>query len=160
MSVLPYPLLSLSLVLMWMTLNSFTIGHLVLGGIIATFASWGMAALRPHKPRIRRWHLLAYLIAVVLQDIVRSNIAVVSIIVTGRRHRRRSGFMTIPLELRDPTALAILAVILTSTPGTAWLEYNSSDGSLLIHVLDLVEERQWTDLVKNRYERLLMEIFE
>ncbi|MDF1632401.1 Na+/H+ antiporter subunit E [Mycoplana sp. MJR14] len=160
MSVLPYPLLSLSLVLMWMTLNSFTIGHLILGGIIATFASWGMAALRPHKPRIRRWHLLPHLIAIVLYDIVRSNFAVVSIIVTGRRRRHRSGFMTIHLEVKDPTALAILAVILTSTPGTAWLEYNSSDGSLLMHVLDLVEEQEWTDLVKNRYERLLMEIFE
>ena len=68
--------------------------------------------------------------------------------------------MTIHLELKDPTALAVLAVILTSTPGTAWLEYNSSDGSLLMHVLDLVEEQEWTDLVKNRYERLLMEIFE
>src|SRR5690606_34627748 len=72
MSVLPYPLLSLSLVLMWMALNSFTIGHLLLGSVIATFASWGMAALRPHKPHIRRWHLLPYLIGIVLIDIVRS----------------------------------------------------------------------------------------
>ncbi|MCD2180588.1 Na+/H+ antiporter subunit E (plasmid) [Rhizobium sp. TRM96647] len=160
MSVLPYPLLSLSLVLMWMALNSFTIGHLLLGSVIATFASWGMAALRPHKPHIRRWHLLPYLIGIVLIDIVRSNIAVVSIIVAGRRQRQRSGFLTIHLDLKDQTALAILAVIVTSTPGTAWLEYNSSNGTLLIHVLDLVDEQEWTDLVKNRYERLLMEIFE
>lgn len=160
MSVLPYPLLAASLVLMWMTLTSFSIGHLVLGGIIATFASWAMAALRPHKPRIRRWHLLPKLAGLVLFDIVKSNIAVLTIILTFRGRQRRPGFMTIHLDLKDQTALAVLAVILTSTPGTAWLEYNSSDGTLLMHVLDLVEEQEWTDLVKNRYERMLMEIFE
>ena len=39
-------------------------------------------------------------------------------------NRRVSGFMTIPLELRSPMGLAILALILTATPGTAWLDYN------------------------------------
>ncbi|MDI7862143.1 Na+/H+ antiporter subunit E [Rhizobiaceae bacterium n13] len=160
MSVLPYPLLSASLLLMWMTLNSFSIGHFVLGSIIALFASWAMAALRPHRPRIRRWHLLPQLLGIVLYDIIRSNIAVVSIILTGRTTRRKSDFLTIHLDLKDTTALAILAVILTATPGSAWLEYNSVDGTLLMHVLDLVDDDAWTDLVKNRYEKLLMEIFE
>lgn len=160
MTVLPYPLLAASLLLMWMTLNSFSIGHFILGAIIATVASWAMAALRPAKPRLRKWYLLPKLLGMVLYDIVRSNIAVVGIILTGRARTRRSGFMTIHIELKDTTALALLAVILTSTPGTAWLEYNSSDGTLLMHILDLVEEQEWTDLVKNRYERLLMEIFE
>ena len=33
-------------------------------------------------------------------------------------------------------------------------------GTLLLHVLDLVDEEQWSRLIKDRYERLLMEIFE
>lgn len=160
MSVLPYPLLSLWLLLMWLMLNGFSIGHLILGSLIAVFASWAMAALRPQKPAIRRWHLLPRLLGIVLYDIVRSNLAVASIVLAGRARQRRSGFMTIHLELKDPTALAILAVVLTSTPGTAWVEYDSATGTLLMHILDLVEESAWTDLVKNRYERMLMEIFE
>ena len=160
MSVLPYPLLSLSLLLMWMTLNSFSVGHLILGSIIAVLASWSMAALRPHKPRIHSWHLIPQLVGIVLYDIVRSNIAVVWIILAGRPDNHRSAFMTVHLDLKDPTALAILSVIVTSTPGTAWIEHNSNNGTLLMHILDLVDEADWTDLVKNRYERLLMEIFE
>jgi len=31
---------------------------------------------------------------------------------------------------------------------------------MLIHVLDLVDEKQWIETLKNRYETLLMEIFE
>lgn len=31
---------------------------------------------------------------------------------------------------------------------------------ILIHVLDLIDEQEWIRLIKDRYERLLMEIFE
>ncbi|TKT75064.1 Na+/H+ antiporter subunit E [Aquamicrobium sp. LC103] len=158
--VLPYPLLSASLLVMWLLLNRFSLGHLVLGAVIALFAAQGLAALHPAKPRLRRWDLIPKLIGIVLYDIIRSNVAVSRIILQGKRRERRSGFITIPLDLRDNTGLAILAVIITSTPGTAWLDYNTSNGSLLIHVFDLVDESEWVELIKNRYEYLLMEIFE
>ena len=73
---------------------------------------------------------------------------------------RTAGFVAIPLELRDRTGLAVLSCIVTSTPGTAWAEYDSQSGVLLIHVLDLIEEQDWIDLIKTRYEATLQEIFE
>ena len=158
--MLPYPLLSASLVLMWLALNGFTLGHLILGSVVAVFASWGMASLRPVKPRMPKWYLLPKLVGIVLYDIVRSNIAVASILIAGRGRRFRSGFIAVPLDLQNPTALAVLAVVVTSTPGTAWLEYNSLSRTVLIHVLDLVDEADWRALIKGRYEALLMEIFE
>jgi len=157
--MLPYPLLSASLVLMWLALNGFTLGHLILGCIVSVFASWGMAALRPAEPNFGKWYLLPKLFAVVLYDIVLSNIAVVWLIVTGGRRERRSDFVTVPLDLENPIGLAVLAVVVTSTPGTAWLEYNSVRRTVLIHVLDLVDEAEWQHLIKTRYEALLMEIF-
>ena len=36
----------------------------------------------------------------------------------------------------------------------------SATGRLLLHVLDLVDEETWVRLIKDRYERRLMEIFE
>ena len=83
-----------------------------------------------------------------------------SIIVQGGRQERVSDFVAIPLDLRDPTGLAVLACIVTSTPGTAWVEYDPQSGVLLIHVLDLVDKDEWVALIKNRYEALLREIFE
>lgn len=157
---LPFPVLTVSLLVMWLLLNKFSLGHLVLGSVIALGASQAMAALQPAKPRIRRWDKIPQLLWVVFIDIFRSNIAVAGIILKGRRRQRNSGFVTIPLELRDRTGLAVLACIVTSTPGTAWLEYHSANGRLLIHVLDLVDEQEWIDTIKQRYEHLLMEIFE
>jgi multicomponent K+:H+ antiporter subunit E len=158
--LLPYPLLTASLILMWLLLNSFSLGHLVLGTIIALIASLSMQALQPEKPRIKKWHLIPVLIGRVLIDIFHSNVAVSSIILRGSHHKRSPGFVVIPLTLRDRTGLAVLACIITATPGTAWVEYHSDSGRLLIHVLDLVDRDVWIEQIQTRYEQPLREIFE
>jgi multicomponent K+:H+ antiporter subunit E len=53
----------------------------------------------------------------------------------------------------------VLACIITSTPGTAWARYDSARGVLTMHILDLIDEREWVDIIKQRYERRLLEIF-
>lgn len=156
---LPYPLLSAALLLMWLLLNQFSVGHLLLGTIIAITCSWAMSALQPEKPRIRNWWLVVRLLGTIFVDITRSNIAVTRIVL-GRKGNRRSGFVVIPLDLRDRTGLAILSCVVTSTPGTAWVNFDARHGTLLIHVLDLDGEADWKDYIKQHYEKPLMEIFE
>jgi multicomponent K+:H+ antiporter subunit E len=160
MAILPYPLLAAGLALMWLLLAGFTPGQLVLAVIVSVASSHALAALGEVSPRIRRWLAIPELFGIVLYDIVRSNVAVASILLSGRRRPRTSGFIVVPIRLRHPSALAILSIVLTSTPGTAWLDYNSTRGELLIHVFDLVDDAQWIDLIANRYEKLLLEIFE
>lgn len=156
----PYPLLVVSLVITWLMLAGFSPTQFLLGLITALIAALGLAALSPVKPRLRRWDLLPKLFAIVFYDIVRSNIAVAGIILHGGKRIGKSSFMAIPLDLRDPTGLAILAVIITSTPGTAWIDYNSTRSILILHIFDLVDKTAWLNLIKNRYEYLLREIFE
>jgi len=159
--LLPYPLLSAALLVLWLLLNqSVSTGHVVLGAVLAVLASWAMAALRPEKPRIRRPGAALRLAGLVLLDILRSNIAVGRIIVRSREPGVNAGFMTIPLDLRSRHGLAVLSIIITSTPGTIWVNYDAARGTLLLHVLDLVDETVWIQLIKGRYERRLMEIFE
>jgi multicomponent K+:H+ antiporter subunit E len=159
--ILPHPLLTLVLLLMWMMLTRFSLGHALLGGTIAIIAGRAMASLHPEGARLRRWSKVVHLAWIVYVDILRSNIAVASLILTHGRHGGRSSdFLEIPLDLRDRTGLAWLAVIITATPGTAWIEYDGRRDMLLIHVFDLVDEAAWRALIKNRYEALLLEIFE
>lgn len=158
--LIPHPLLSLALVVMWLLLTRFSLGHLVLGSLVALVAGWALSSLHPAGPRLRRWDLIARLVAIVTWDIIRSNAAVAWLIATGGRGQRRSDFLEIALDLRSQAGLAILAIILTATPGTAWLEYRPASGTLLLHVFDLVDEEAWRELIKNRYEALLLEIFE
>ncbi|MXS85406.1 Na+/H+ antiporter subunit E [Nitrosomonas sp. HPC101] len=155
-----YPLLIVLLTTTWLMLTGFSLGQFLLGLTTALVAAWGLTVLSPAKPRFRRWDLLPKLFAIVFYDIVRSNLAVASIILHGGKRIGKSNFMAIPLDLRDPTGLAYLAVIITSTPGTAWIDYNSARSVLILHIFDLVDEAVWLDLIKNRYEYLLREIFE
>src|SRR3546814_18685954 len=148
----PYPILAFSLVVVWLLLNGWSIGHLILGSIVGVFASWGMAALKPDKPRLRKWYLLPKLFGIVMIDIIRSNIGVARVVLMGRDKGHYSGFINIPLDLADPTALAILAVIITGTPGSAWLDYDSWPKSVLIHVLILIAVDECPARSKQRTE--------
>jgi multicomponent K+:H+ antiporter subunit E len=158
--LLPHPLLSAALVLMWLMLTRFSLGHLLLGSVIAVLAGLALARIEPDAPRIRSWPALLRLIGIVSIDIVRSNWAVARLMLTNGRHgARTSAFVVIPLRLRDPVPLALLAVILTATPGTAWLEHDRAAGTLLLHVFDMIDEEEWRVLIRDRYEALLMEAF-
>ena len=158
--LVPYPLLAAALYTMWLLLNGFTPGHAVLGLVVALGATLAMAALQPAKPRVRSWAAVVRLVAIVLVDITRSNLAVARIVLRGHDRRTTAGFVQIPLTLRDRTGLAVLACVVTATPGTAWIAHDTRSGVLLLHVLDLVDEQDWIRLITGRYERLLKEIFE
>lgn len=157
---LPFPLMSAAVLATWLLLNqSLSPGHLLFGAILALAGGFALTAVQAPSGRVRRPLVIARLFGLVLADIVRSNIAVGRIILSPRPRRRTAGFMQIPLELRDPYGLAVLACIITSTPGTIWVNFDSSRGLLMIHVLDLTDESAWIATIKGRYERLLLEIF-
>lgn len=158
--LLPFPLASAALFVLWLLLNqALSPGHILLGAAIALVGGWALTALEPPKARPQRVTALFRLAALVLLDIVRSNIAVARIVLGLERRQTSMGFVNIPLELRDPYGLMVLACIITSTPGTLWVDFNEASGTLTIHVLDLVDEAEWVRNIKGRYEQPLLEIF-
>ncbi len=157
----PSLVLVASLLAVWLLLNNtLELPEVLLGSVVALAVAAGFRDFRPLEPALRRPLTLAQLFAHVLLDIVQSNIAVARIIIrfTGPR-TVRSAFVRIPLELRNPHGLAVLATIVTSTPGTVWAGL-SQDGTLTLHVLNLQDETALIRLIKERYERPLREIFE
>jgi multicomponent K+:H+ antiporter subunit E len=150
------------LVVMWLLLNeTLSIGAVLLALLLAVALAWASGVLRPLQPTMRRAHLILLLLANVLRDIVRSNVDVARIVLglAGRREIR-SGFVKIPLDLTDAHGLAVLAGIVTATPGTVWVDHDLTGSTVTLHVLDLKTEQEWINWIKGRYERLLMGIFE
>ena len=158
----PYPAMSLFLMGAWLVLNqSLAVGHLLLGAVLGLLLGAVFGRLQPPPLRIRSRRRLLQLAWVVLGDIVASNLALLWILVRGRTARGvTSGFVTIPLQLTDPYGLAVLACIITATPGTIWMSYRAREGLLLIHVFDLLDEAGWIRTITERYETPLREIFE
>lgn len=156
----PYPLLSTALLGMWLLLNqSVAPGTLLVGVVLSTVLAWVAVKLQPKRSHLNRLRTIAGFALLVAVDILRSNIAVAGIILRSRGQAVRSGFVSVDCDLQDENALAVLACILTATPGTAWLEYDSRQKKLLVHLLDLEDEPAWRRTLE-RYEASLKEIFQ
>ena len=159
--LVPAPVLSLALLVLWLLLNrSLSAGHIVLGTVLALAIPLLTAGLRPLPVRIRKPGAVLRLALAVAVDTVRSNVAVARLLLAPGRRRHPAGFVHIPLDVRDPNALAVLATIVCITPGTAWAELALDRSMLLLHVLELDDADTVIANVKRRYEAPLMEIFE
>lgn len=159
--LLPAPLLSLSLAVLWLVLNlSVSPGNILLAILLGIAAPLLMAPLRPLQARIRRPGTIIRLILRVGIDVLVSNLQVFRTVWTLGRTPPRSHFVHIPLDLRDAHGLAALSMITTVVPGTVWSELALNRSVLLLHVFDLDDEAAFIEHFKSTYERPLMEIFE
>ena len=121
MTLLPHPIVTVVIALLWMVLTSFTLGQLVLGALAGLLGGLAYRRITPERIMVKRPGAMARLFVRVAGDIVRSNYAVASLIVTRGRHgRRRSGFVRIPLDLTSPSGLSVLAKTFVA-PVSAWV---------------------------------------
>jgi multicomponent K+:H+ antiporter subunit E len=158
---LPSPLLSAALFVMWLLLNqSLGAGHLLLGAAVGVVMPWLMAPLRPAGGAVKKPWVVARLIVRVGGDVVRSAIDVARGVMRPANRPVNSGFVVVPLDLRDAHALAALAIITAVVPGTVWAELAPDCSSLLLHVFDLKDPTLFIAHFKTRYELPLKEIFE
>jgi multicomponent K+:H+ antiporter subunit E len=157
---LTFPMLWVLLTAMWLLLyQSAAPAHWLLGALVAYVAVSVYALLQPPIRLLHRAGALAELLAIWAFDIVRSNIGVARIVIRLRSYRYTTAFLDIPLRTRNPAALAVLACIITSNPGTVWGRYDAEANVLTMHILDLIDEDEWLRIIQDRYERRLLEIF-
>ena len=159
--LVPSPPLSATLFVVWLLLHqSMEASTLVSGALLALVVPLLTQGLRPATVRMRKPAVALRLAGHAVADMLVSALHVAWVVLTRRRAHLNGYFVRIPLELRDPNGLAVLAMIMCLTPGTAWGELSFDRSSLLIHVFDLADEAEFVARLKQRYERPLLEIFE
>ncbi|MGF6526819.1 multicomponent K+:H+ antiporter subunit E [Variovorax sp. PvP013] len=158
---IPSPPLSVALFVVWLLLNqALDAATLLMALVLALVVPLLTRGLRPAAVRMRRPLVALRLTGVVLRDMVRSAAMVARELLTRRTDDIPAHFLLVPLDVRDANALAVLAMILCLTPGTAWGELSLDRSTLLLHVFDLQDEQGMIRMIKDRYEKPLMEIFE
>lgn len=159
--LVPSPPLSFTLFVVWLLLHqSLHATTLLSGAVMAIVVPLLTKSLRPATVRMRKPMVALRLTGHALVDMLLSALHVAWLLLTQRNARLKGQFVQIPLELRDPNGLAVLAMIMCLTPGTAWGELSFDRSTLLIHVFDLGDEDAFVARVKQRYERPLLEIFQ
>ena len=158
---LPAPLVSISLMAVWLLLHpGFGTGHLLLAILLGLLLPLLLQGLRPRQVRVRHPLVIARLMLNVLRDSLQSNVDVLRYVAFPTRRPHPAAFVRIPLQLRDPNALAVLAMIVCITPGTVWAELSLDRSVLMLHVLEVADAHAVAHHVQTCYERPLMEIFE
>ena len=157
----PAPLLSLALMAIWLILDrSFGLGQWLMAILLGLLVPVLTRSLRPTPVRIRHPWVALKLFLVVGRDVIAWNWRVLRGSLSRVQNLPQGGFITVPLDLRDPNALAVLAAIMCVIPGTIWSELALDRSALLVHIFDLEDAQAEIQLIKTRYERPLMEIFE
>lgn len=158
--LIPHPLLSLTLVLVWFGLvNTFTLGNLILGAFFGIVIPMITAAYWPNRPTIARPLKIAEYILIVLWDIVVANVQVAMIILFKPEPDIHSQWIPIPLELTSAEAITVLAGTITMTPGTLSATLSADGKGILVHCLHTDDPDTVREEIKARYERRLQEIF-
>ncbi len=154
----PMPIHTIVLILVWLLLNDFTIGHLVLGTLLGTLIAWLAAPLSDDHPKVRRPLLALRYFLRVLWDIIVSNFHVAIKVIQPNR-RLRPGLIALPLDMQGEFPLAILASTISLTPGTVSVDFSEDLKWLYIHALHIDDEQALIATIKSRYEQPLREIF-
>ena len=158
--LVPYPLLSLALAASWVMLgNALSLNAVVMGLIVGLVIPPLTAAFWPNRPEMHKPLKLIVYFLLVVWDIVIANVTVAKIILTVPNDRLASHYITLPLTLRSPEGISLLAGTITMTPGTVSCELSADGRSLLVHALHAPDPDAARDEMLNRYEARLLEIF-
>lgn len=157
----PHPYLTLLLIVTWMLLvNGTKLGSLVMAIILATVIPLMTAAYWPNRARLHNVPAMTGYVLLVMWDIVLANISVAKIVLFKPNRDLQPAWITVPLDLRSPEAITVLAGTITLTPGTVTSDMSACGRALLIHCLHAPDPDAVRDDIKSRYEARLKRIFE
>ena len=157
---LPMPVHSLLLFIVWLLLNNtLAPGHLVLAALLAIVIPLFTSGLQNTQPGIRKPILALRYVLRVIGDIIVASFEV-ALLVLGPSRKLNPAFIAVPIDIPHEFPITLLASTVSLTPGTVSAEISEDRKWLYVHVLHLTNKEALIKLIKQRYEALLMEIFE
>lgn len=157
--LLPHPVLTVILWLIWLLLNNtVAAGHILLGLILAILIPFLTSAFWPEKVRIQSPLTLFKFLAIVLWDIVIANMIVAKLIL-GRNDDLKPAFFDVELDIRTPLGISLLANTISLTPGTVCCDLSADQRRLLVHALHVEDIPGAIKHIKQRYEAPLKKVF-
>ncbi|MHA5055274.1 Na+/H+ antiporter subunit E [Acinetobacter schindleri] len=154
----PHPLVSVIVGVSWSLLNhSLDAGTLVTALVLAVLIPRMVFRFIDYTPNIH-WLPAIRLFFVVIWDVIVANIKV-AILVLGPTKNLHPKWFRVPLDTEHEEVNALLAMIITTTPGTVSAGIDQDRGDILVHALSTDDEAAEIEVIKQRYERPLIEIF-
>lgn len=100
---------------------------------------------------LRRLPQALSLAAFLLYELLLANVRVASLVL-ARRPQLRPAILAVPIELKHDWQVALLAGLVTLTPGTLSIEVSSDSRTLFIHFLNLVDPERERRAIREGFE--------
>ena len=154
-----HPALSLLLAASWLLMRqSLAPADLITAAVLALLVPRLVHRFIGPAVRPRALFTIVRFTAVVLYDIVVSNLTVARLVLDPVA-RPNPAWVRVTLSTKHPTAITLLATVITTTPGTVSCVIDEQRGEILVHALDCDDVEAAAAQMKARYEAPLMEIF-
>ena len=154
-----YFLWNILLAVNWALLTGqFTLENLVSGYVLGFVLLWMLRRAfsgTGYFLRVRK--ALSFFIAF-LWELFRANLSVARTVLFEPRDRINPAFLAIPLEAETDAEIALLANLITLTPGTLSLDVSEDRRMLYIHTLDVEDVDALRVEIKRSLERRLLEV--
>ena len=158
-ALLPHPLLSLVLLLLWLLLNnSAAPGQLLLGALLGVLIPLFTRRFWPQPAYLTQPGRALRFAGRVLWDILVANFAVARIVL-GPNSAVRPVFVRVPLDVEGEFATTVLLMVISLTPGTLTADLDTERRYLLVHALSEDDPDELVRRIKRRYETAIKEIF-
>lgn len=156
--LLPHPFISVLVGLVWLMLNhSISFYDVSVAVVLALIIPKILQKFIVKTPNIQ-WMLAVKLFFVVLKDIIISNL-VVAKQVLGPMNQLHPKWYRVPLDTKHEQVNTLLAMIITTTPGTVTAGIDQERGDILVHALNCDDPEADILDIKTRYEAPLLAIF-
>lgn len=157
--ILPHPILSVILTIIWLLLNNtIAPGHILLGAFLAVLIPWFTSGFWTETVCIRNPLIFLKFLLVVICDIVVANLIVAKQVI-GPNSNLKPTFFKLPLDIIQPLGISVLASTISLTPGTVSCDLSKDKKYLIIHGLVVDDVEESIKDIKKRYEKPLMEVF-
>lgn len=155
---IPHPFVSVLVALSWLMLNhSVELFDIVVALLLGLIIPKLIQPFIVQTPNIN-WRMAIKLFFIVLWDIVVSNVRVAKQVL-GPTQNLHPKWYRVPLDTDHEHVNALLAMIITTTPGTVSAGIDQERGDILVHALSSDDPDAEILDIKARYEAPLIVIF-
>lgn len=154
----PHPLVSVLCGLSWVMLaQSLDVATLLMALLLAFAIPKLLNPFIDRTPNIN-WLEALKLFFVVVWDIILCNINVARLVLGSTKNVHPKWFR-VPLDTQHEEVNSLLAMIITTTPGTVTAGIDQDRCDILVHALNTDDIENEIKTIKERYEQPLMRIF-
>lgn len=144
-----------------MMTGAFTVPNLLFGGLIGIFASLLL------RDRIRSAYLARRCVRIVrltllfIYELLLSAIKVALLVLRpDMKNHLHPAIIAFPMTAKSDAEIALLANLITLTPGTLSIDVSEDRRTLFVHVLSLRDKESVILDIQNGFERRVLEVFE